>query len=303
MNYWLKKNHVLYLVTGLITSCITVYVLSDGDPNTVPEKIQKNNSVPKTATAIPTNLAPILHAEKCVPNPNNSLVTKSQRPPLKEARAKIIEISENSRGNPQELLNEFNNLNQNDPQRAELYSVALFDLASICFRAAIPGKPKAIQYEQLGCNLLPLDMIRKPLSILDRRIIEKSILAKTYYLINALELAPIYQRIGTQGDIEYSKEILMNAEKYGFESAKEGAIEANYVMSRAYREGLFDKKDMTKAASYLIPIVEKNRGEASKEILNKINSTLSKEDQQNARDIASGCQSRTDSNVFINPFN
>ncbi|MBK1888680.1 hypothetical protein Undi14_01440 [Undibacterium sp. 14-3-2] len=304
-----KKYFLTFCITTLIGALIYFSFLDDTS-----DTLLTNNHEANSANVIPAfhqetnNIGKIKSENTCVENPKTSLMNSNEFTIIKDARKNILELKEMLKANPKELQSILNG--NAPPSKSDIYTLALFEIAASCLKLSLPmevysinQETKYVQFTSSQCNVFPIETLSKPLSFLTKEISKGSTLAKTFYLLNALDLAPIYKKMHSAEYDAYSEEILRNAEQYGFEAAKDGAVEANYVMSRAYRLGEFGKKDISMAVSYLIPLAKHNKNQEITETFNKLNSQLSKLEQQKASDFALGCKNQKDNLILANPFN
>lgn len=213
--------------------------------------------------------------------------------------------------NPSEFLIKLNSGEKIENKEAA--TSAIFEFANMCFKLQLPSnvyrddqKIKIEKFNSYGCNSLPKDLIKKPLSVLDELARSGSQLGKVLYLSAALDIVPLYRRLGDDESNAYATSAAVKGEMWGKEASEAGYSEANLLLNRAYREGTFGEIDNAKGLAYLISINGENYNREDKalsEYIVKIKGELKPDELKKASMISQGCEPQQSQSGFLqSPF-
>ena len=213
--------------------------------------------------------------------------------------------------NPSEFLTKLNSGEKIENKEAAMS--AIFEFANICFKLQLPSnlyrddpKIKNEKFNSYGCNSLPKDLIKRPLSILDELAQSGSQLGKVLYLSALLDTAPLYRQLGDEESNAYATSAAMKGEMWGKEASEAGYSEANLLLNRAYREGTFGEVDNAKGLAYLISTNGENYNREDKilsDYIVKIKGELKPDELKKASMISQGCEPpRSQSGFLQSPF-
>lgn len=285
--------------------CILIFTYASKDENNsiTIEKIHEVKPTVSDITQIQSREHTPASNNICANEPTTSLLKVSEIISIHDSNQQIRQLKESFKLHPLALQKKITSMAEFKSR--ELHSIALFYLAKDCFQMSIsslPNSEEALKQFKLNqCDSLPEHLLQKPFIILEDIVSENSLLGKVHYLTNAIKLSKFYNNPDKREQNIYSREILARAEKLGFEAARAGIKEANYAMSRAYREGLFGTTDPVKAYEYLLPLSKyENKGDLMK-VINETKQQIKGNEINKIEKLEKECL--RSNNVIANPFN